>query len=131
MQNNILNIQDFVKGTLLEKNSDFYRTERIINLLGPADTIADLGGNSFIYKYSNWEFTYEDNILVLICVYNKKSFIDKNEEIFFNNSIGNFYLFLKESSLEWSVNNDIITIKNGCQVLIDLNKIGKICLLIA
>lgn len=131
MQNNILNIQELVKGTLLEKYPEFHSTNGMINLLGHTDTIADLGDNVFIYKYSNWEFTYEENKLVLLCVYNKKSLIDKSEEIFFNNSINDFSVFLKESHLEWSANDDIITIKNGCQILFDLNKIDKICLLLA
>lgn len=130
MQNNILNIQELVKGTLLKKHPEFHSTNGMISLLGYTDTIADLGDNTFIYKYSNWEFTYEENKLVLLCVYNKKSLIDKNEEIFFNHSINDFSVFLKESDLAWSISEDIIKIKNGCQILFDLNKIDKICLVL-
>jgi hypothetical protein len=128
MIDNILNIENFIKGDLLKENPELLNSEKLFTILGNTNFVAELEGDVRIYKYSNWEFTYKNQKLVLICVYNRNPF--KSQILFFNNTLDNLYDFLLKCNLTWSYDTkyDIINIINGCQVSVENNKIDKLCM---
>lgn len=127
----ILDLAALIDGKLLERQPKITSSAGLIELLGPTKEIADLGDDLFIYKYDDWQLTYRNNKLEIICVYHRDK-ISQADMALIDVDIDQFYRYLNDRKLTWKIDERMnipgqsnIIIESGCQVLIDTNT-GKI-----
>ncbi len=94
-------------------------------ILGVPEDVAILDNNISIYKYRNYEFSFFNDNLVLIAIYNAGEIGSEDQQIL-NLSINDFINYLDYEKITWRINLKYPIMEDQYEIILK-NEISVIC----